>query len=220
MPRIDAPAGIEGPAARVSESSARAFADSVQSQCLSTVSSAGRMTPVAAAWTSTSSVPSAATSSAMRWEATSREGGLARRRASSAPQPCPQRPCLRACSRWRHGLRRGRETEGDRLPDPARSSGHQDRSALEAHSRGSCGSDAGADEGSSPSRFDSVAPERCRLPATTRARGGRAARPSPRRSVGSSARRVGDELAHARPAGRRSAALQGRRARRCRHESA
>ena len=79
MPRIDAPAGIEGAAAR-SERSARAFADSVQSQCLSTVSSAGRMTPVAAAWTSTSSVPSAATSSAMRWEAT-----FPRRRTGSTP---------------------------------------------------------------------------------------------------------------------------------------
>ena len=70
MPRIDEPDGIVGAAARVSESSARAFADNVQSQCLSSVSSAGLITPVAAPWTSTSSEPSAATSSAMRWEAT------------------------------------------------------------------------------------------------------------------------------------------------------
>ena len=48
MPRMDAPAGIEGAAARVSERSALAFAESVQSQCLSAVSRAGRMTPVAA----------------------------------------------------------------------------------------------------------------------------------------------------------------------------
>ena len=48
MPRIEAPLGIDGAAARVRERSARAFAESVQSQCLSSVSSAGRMTPVAA----------------------------------------------------------------------------------------------------------------------------------------------------------------------------
>ena len=39
--------------------SARAFAFIVQSKCLSSVSSAGRATPVAALWTSTSSGPSA-----------------------------------------------------------------------------------------------------------------------------------------------------------------
>ena len=57
---------MDGAAARVSERSARAFALSVQSQCLSSVSSAGRMTPVAAAWTSASSGPSAAISAAAR----------------------------------------------------------------------------------------------------------------------------------------------------------
>ena len=45
--------------ARRARGSARAFAPSVQSQCLSSVSSAGRMTPVAALWTSASSGPSA-----------------------------------------------------------------------------------------------------------------------------------------------------------------
>ena len=59
MPTIEEPGGICGAAARVSASSARAFAAIVQSQCLSSVSSAGRMTPVAALWTSTSSGPSA-----------------------------------------------------------------------------------------------------------------------------------------------------------------
>ena len=80
MATIDAPSGIAGAAARVSERSARAFAESVQSQCLSSVSSAGRMTPVAAAWTRTSSGPSAATSSATRCEAT-----FPRTRIGSAP---------------------------------------------------------------------------------------------------------------------------------------
>ena len=54
---------MAGAAARASDRSARALAASVQSQCLSSVSSAGRATPVAALWTSTSSGPSASTSS-------------------------------------------------------------------------------------------------------------------------------------------------------------
>ena len=57
-PTIDEPSGICGAHARVRLSSARAFAFSVQSQCLSSVSSARRTTPVAALWTSTSSAPS------------------------------------------------------------------------------------------------------------------------------------------------------------------
>ena len=68
MPTIDAPAGIRGATARVSERSARAFAVIVQSQCLSSVSSAGRITPVAALWTSASSGPSAAASASTRSE--------------------------------------------------------------------------------------------------------------------------------------------------------
>ena len=68
MPTIDAPARICGVTARVSESRARAFAVIVQSQCLSSVSSAGRITPVAALCTSTSSGPSAAASASTRSE--------------------------------------------------------------------------------------------------------------------------------------------------------
>jgi hypothetical protein len=70
MPTMDEPGGMDGAAARASESKARAFAASVQSQCLSSVSSAGRITPVAALWTSTSSGPSPATSAATRSPAT------------------------------------------------------------------------------------------------------------------------------------------------------
>ena len=66
MPMIDAPGSICGATTRVSASRARVFAVSVQSQCLSSVSSAGRITPVAALWTSTSSAPSSATSSRTR----------------------------------------------------------------------------------------------------------------------------------------------------------
>ena len=53
MPTIDEPSGIDGAVARASASSARAFAFSVQSQCWSSVSSAGRITPVAALCTTT-----------------------------------------------------------------------------------------------------------------------------------------------------------------------
>ena len=70
MPTIDEPGGIDGATIRVSASRARAFALRVQSQCLSSVSSAGRMTPVAALWTRTSSGPSAATCSSTRDDVT------------------------------------------------------------------------------------------------------------------------------------------------------
>ena len=50
MPTIDEPGCICGAAAVASASKAYAFASSVQSQCLSSISSAGRITPVAALW--------------------------------------------------------------------------------------------------------------------------------------------------------------------------
>ena len=80
MATIEEPAGIEGAAARASARSARAFAASVQSQCLSSASSAGAMTPVAALWTSDVEGPSPATSSTTRSEAT-----LPRTSSGSAP---------------------------------------------------------------------------------------------------------------------------------------
>jgi hypothetical protein len=83
---IDAPRGICGAAARVRERSARAFADSVQSQCLSSVSSAGRITPVAALCTRTSIGPRPATCSATRSEAT-----LPRTSTGSAPRSSSSR---------------------------------------------------------------------------------------------------------------------------------
>ena len=86
MATIAEPRSIDGTAARASDSSARAFALSVQSQCLSSVSSAGLMTPVAALCTSTSRRPSAATSSATWWtrRCRARGGSLPRSRSSSA----------------------------------------------------------------------------------------------------------------------------------------
>jgi hypothetical protein len=72
---------MEGVAARASESSALAFAASVQSQCLSSVSSAGRITPVAALCTSAFSGPSSATCSATFSDET-----LPRRSTGSAPR--------------------------------------------------------------------------------------------------------------------------------------
>ena len=80
MATIEAPFGICGATARVSERSARAFAVIVQSQCLSSVSSAGRMTPVAALCTSTRSGPSSETSRMTRSDET-----LPRTRTGSAP---------------------------------------------------------------------------------------------------------------------------------------
>ena len=80
MPTIDEPGSICGAATRVRASRARAFAASVQSQCLSSVSSAGRITPVAALWTSTSSGPSSATSASTRSDET-----LPRTSTGSAP---------------------------------------------------------------------------------------------------------------------------------------
>ena len=73
-------------AARASERKARAFAASVQSKRLSVVSSAGRITPVAAQWTSASSGPSAATSSATR-----ARGDVAADEDRSAPSPAAPR---------------------------------------------------------------------------------------------------------------------------------
>ena len=87
MPTIDAPGRIDGATILVSPSSARALAFSVQSQCLSSVSSAGRTTPVAALWTRTSSGPSAAACSATRDEVTfprTRTGSAPSARSSSA----------------------------------------------------------------------------------------------------------------------------------------
>ena len=79
---IDEPDGIDGTVTRASDRSARAFAFSVQSQCLSSVSSAGRITPVAALWTTASSGPSAWTSARTRSEET-----LPRTSVTSAPSP-------------------------------------------------------------------------------------------------------------------------------------
>ena len=70
-----------GVATWASEIKARAFADIVQSKCLSSASTAGRITPVAALWTSAFSGPSSAT-----WSATRDEATLPRTRTGSAPR--------------------------------------------------------------------------------------------------------------------------------------
>ena len=89
MPTKDEPSRMPGASARASERSARAFAESVQSQCLSCTSSAGSITPVAALWTTTSNGPSPAASSTTRSEATlprrSRGSAPAARNSSAAP---------------------------------------------------------------------------------------------------------------------------------------
>ena len=76
----DEPAFMSGASPRARASRARAFAESVQSQCLSSVSSAGRITPVAALWTTASNGPSAAASATTRSEET-----LPRTSSGSAP---------------------------------------------------------------------------------------------------------------------------------------
>jgi hypothetical protein len=80
MPTIDEPGCICGAAAFASASKAYAFASSVQSQCFFSISSAGRITPVAALWIRASSGPSSATSRATRSEET-----LPRTSTGSAP---------------------------------------------------------------------------------------------------------------------------------------
>ena len=80
MATIAEPVSIAGTVARASASSERAFAFSVQSQCLSSVSSAGRTTPVAALCTITRYGPAAAIFAIVDSEAT-----LPRTRSTSAP---------------------------------------------------------------------------------------------------------------------------------------
>ena len=86
MPTIEAPFGIFGAASRARESSARAFAECVQSQCLSSVSSAGRMTPVAALCTRTagSRSPNSLTTRADETLPRTSTGSAPRSRISSA----------------------------------------------------------------------------------------------------------------------------------------
>ena len=64
MATIELPAGICGAAWRARVRNALAFAFIVQSQCFSSSSSAGRMTPVAAFETRTSSGPTSSTNPA------------------------------------------------------------------------------------------------------------------------------------------------------------
>ena len=128
-------------------SSARAFAFSVQSQCLSSVSSAGLITPVAALWTSTSNGPSSAASSRDPLGGdVAAQRAAARRRRRAAPRPSPRR-------RGRSGGSRSR---------PARRPSSANRSAIafpipreppvtstdapfeRAHRLGGSGSSAGA----------------------------------------------------------------------------
>ena len=91
---------------------ARAFALIVQSKCLSSVSSAGRATPVAALWTRTSSGPRAATCSATfaRRDVAADERSARRR----APRSRPRSP---------RRLGRCGGSRSRRAPRPARRSG-------------------------------------------------------------------------------------------------
>ena len=143
MPMMEAPGSICGATTRVSASRALALAASVQSQCRSSVSSAGRITPVAALWTNTSSGPSRATSSRTRAEETLPRGSPPRR-ARGAPRRSPRRR-RRSGGGDRHsrGAELG-EAERDRPADPARPTGHEDRRACEAHGRRGCGTPAGS----------------------------------------------------------------------------
>src|SRR5919108_360310 len=82
--------------APASERKARAFAASVQSQCLSFVSSAVRMTPVAALWTTTSKGACDASSSTTRDEAT-----FPRTRTGTAPAACTSSAASSAAASFR-----------------------------------------------------------------------------------------------------------------------
>ena len=184
----------------------------------------GRMTPVAAQWTITSSAPSAATSSTMRSDddvgadqdrlGAERSQLLGRLLCSPVAPEVPDRDPLRSepC-----------EAERDRLADPPRPAGHEDRGALEAHSRRGSGSYAGAEDGivSHPMRergsrvpssaFEDACPSRSSSSIFS----------SPYRRTGwSSAAGPRSARGRARGAGTRSAASRARRGCRCRRESA
>ena len=185
MATIDAPAGICGAATRASARNARAFAFSVQSQCLSSVSSALRTTPVAALWTSTSSGPSAAhlREHAVRRDVAADEHRLGAGRAQLlggrlgglVVAEVADRDALRAVAR---------EAQRDRAADPARAAGDEDvhgaSRRYDAARQRAVGRRGARDL--LPARPRRRLARRPPRPSTTRGRGGRAAPSSPRRS--------------------------------------
>ena len=111
---------------------------SVQSQCLSSISSAGRITPVAALWTKASSGPSARTCSSTRARAdvAADQNRLGAERPAAPPRsPRPRGRCGGSRSRPAQ-LRPLREAERDRPPDAARAARDENGLALEGHAAG------------------------------------------------------------------------------------
>ena len=144
-----------GAASRASVKSARAFAFSVQSQCFSSSSSAGRITPVAALGTSTSSGPSSSTNeAAFSGRRRCRGGASARRRARGARRRSPRPPVVPQVAD-RDARRAERRRSGARSPCRSRASRPVTRTDLPAKTAtAGCGSDAAAWLGivSQPSR--------------------------------------------------------------------
>ena len=206
MATIDEPAGIAGAATRVSERSARAFAFSVQSQCLSSVSSAGRITPVAALWTRTSSGPSSATcsSDALRRDVAADEDRLGPERSQLVRRLLGGGVRAHVADRDARGAVAG-EAERDRLADPARAARDQDGPAHQRApqpARGSGRVDRRRRRDLVPADPGRAAPRARRpRPSTRRSRDRRAAAifSSPKLPHRVVLRQVGDQLAHAGP---------------------
>ena len=116
------------------ERSAFAFAPSVQSQCLSSVSSAGLMTPVAALWTRTSSRPERLDllGDAARGDVAAHEDRL---RAERAQLCCGLLRCRVGAEVADRDPRCAvaRQPQGDRLADPSRAACDEDGTAGRTH---------------------------------------------------------------------------------------
>ena len=211
---IAEPSGIEGAAARVRERNARAFADSVQSQCFSSVSSAGRMTPVAARGRRRRSGRAPRPPPRRAWTRRCRaRGPLDAELAELGPRSPPQR-CRPACSRARSRAPsdanrsaitcRSPRPAGERTEAPSKPSLARRRAA------------SGAGRRRAPRRNVLPADPAPRLgarprPATRRGRAGRGAPSAPRRDGGPGGRREALRRArgYARAAGTRSAGVAG-----------
>ena len=150
MATIDEPGSIAGAVARVIASSARAFALSVQSQCLSSVSSAGRITPVAALWTTTRYGPAAASSATTRRlrDLAAHEHRLGAGRAHRLGRRLRRRVVAHVAEHGAGGAVAD-EPQRDGQADTPRSPGHEDRGSSRAHCREGSGASAGAELGSS-----------------------------------------------------------------------
>ena len=212
MPTIDEPSGICGASARVEREQARGRSrSSVQSQCFSSVSSAGRITPGGGVVDEgverpELARPRRATRSEETLPRTSTGSAPAARSSSAVSSAAPV--VAQVADRHPRRAELG-EPQRDRLADPARAARHEDGRALEPHRRPAAAARRRAPRsGSRPSRPVARHARALRRPSTRRGRAGRAAPSSPRRTAAPCRPPAGRGRAprRARAAGRRSAA--------------